>query len=304
MKKVPWKKMTTVGLVTSFVAVNTLYGLANFALWKGLRPKRIPNTVTPKDSGLYYEDVSFQSNDGLTLKGWWIPAKNSERTIIFSHGYGLNRSTSGFSVFRLAAFLHQAGYNILVYDFRNSGESEGTMASIAQKEQYDVLAAIDFVKEEKQAKQIVLMGWSMGASASLLAGSQSDDVVAIIADSPFAKLDTYLQDSFTHWTKLPRFVGKLFYPFSTLNPFGFRAKNVRPLQAVKEAKQKSILLIHAKNDPTISYQESVKIKEVYPLAEFWNPDDGLHIESYRVYPTEYEQRVLQFLQQLNKKTNE
>ena len=45
---------------------------------------------TPSDYGLNFENVSFQTHDGLTLRGWHIPSQNGA-VIITLHGYGGNR---------------------------------------------------------------------------------------------------------------------------------------------------------------------------------------------------------------------
>lgn len=47
--------------------------------------------------GLDYEDVTFQAHDGSrTMQGWYIPSKDSTKTIVFSHGYGANREESQY----------------------------------------------------------------------------------------------------------------------------------------------------------------------------------------------------------------
>ena len=38
--------------------------------------RRSPILRRPDEFGLEYEDVSFQSADGITLEGWYMPAKN------------------------------------------------------------------------------------------------------------------------------------------------------------------------------------------------------------------------------------
>jgi uncharacterized protein len=42
-----------------------------------LYPPRQPVTRTPAEYGLAYEDIAFQSRDGLALKGWWIPSNRT-----------------------------------------------------------------------------------------------------------------------------------------------------------------------------------------------------------------------------------
>ena len=66
-----------------------------------LYPPRQPVTRTPGDYDLEYEEVAFQSRDGLALKGWWIPASRApgmtgpSPTVLLLHPMFGNRQ--GFS---------------------------------------------------------------------------------------------------------------------------------------------------------------------------------------------------------------
>jgi hypothetical protein len=55
---------------------------------------RIPNLQTPREQAdRDYEDVKFVSSDGVTIRTWYIPAKQpSPRTVLICHGLNANRS--------------------------------------------------------------------------------------------------------------------------------------------------------------------------------------------------------------------
>jgi len=294
MKK-KWKTGVLIGTGLGAILTNSLYGVSSYIIWKTMHPKRRPITNFPSDYNMEYQDITFKSADGINLKGWWLPVENSSSCVIFSHAYGFNRSSMPFDVFSLVKYIQHLGFNVLLYDLRNSGESEGTKTTLAHKEQYDVLGAIEFSKTEKSMKRIVLMGWSMGASASLLAGCISQDVKEIVADSPFSDLDSYLMDSFEYWTKLPKFVGKLGSYMMKMNPFEFKPHEVKPIEIIKNAQDKRIYIIHAKDDQAISCKESEKMKNSCSIVDLWQPEKGSHIESYRYNKQEYEKRIKQFL---------
>jgi len=97
---------------------------------------RTPILRTPDQYGMQYEDIFFPAIDGVTLEGWFIPAKNSKKLIICNHPMPANRygfpghldpwkMFGGFEVNFLPEYkiLHDAGYNIIAYDFRNDGRS-------------------------------------------------------------------------------------------------------------------------------------------------------------------------------------
>ena len=142
---------------------------------------------SPEDYGLEYENVTFKASDGVSLKGWLIKG-GSDKIIIQSH-YGVQSSRSGYtpegkgmgkmwkeniSFLKHVKYLHDKGYSILMYDFRNHGESEaGTCPWVTwgPEERKDVVAAVDFVSKHEDYKdaQIGLLSICMGAASSTYA---------------------------------------------------------------------------------------------------------------------------------------
>lgn len=122
---------------------------------------------TPAKWGYKYEDVHFTSGDGTKLHGWVIPSltKKSKGVVVFSHG----NTGSVNSHFGFCYWLTHAGYDLLMYDYRGYGKSEGTPARKELIE--DVCAAFDFASKRKEWSQlpIISMGHSLGATKSLVA---------------------------------------------------------------------------------------------------------------------------------------
>lgn len=271
-------------------------------------PKRDSIKDTPKEYGLTYEDVSFKSKkDNIILKGWWIPAQSdkslsvSYKTVIFSHGYGDNRALYDISVMNLAKRLNLEGYNVLAFDFRAEGESEGEFVSVGEFEKYDLLAAIDFVKNDKDSKKINLIGWSMGATTSLLAAADSKDVQAVVADSPFAALKDYLGENLPYWSGLPE------KPFTNIIlsflPIirGVKLENVDAIKAVRKLENKPLLLIHSKDDKAIPYSNTERIYEASDkmFTQKWITEKADHIKSYLIEKENYEDRVVNFFKSVH-----
>src|SRR5207237_5747451 len=93
-----------------------------------------------------YEDVSFKSTDGLTLKGWWFPVATADRAVVIVHGRGANRIKSSFDPQKIAQFLLANRYSVLLFDLRGHGESEGLRYSLGEYEPPDIVAPIDFAQ--------------------------------------------------------------------------------------------------------------------------------------------------------------
>ena len=115
--------------------------VANFIMRRAAKliatSQRSPIIRRPDTYGLVFEDVSFQATDGVTLEGWYIPAKKpSDKIVVCNHfspgnryGYAGHlrgwRTAGGFEVNFLPKYkaLVEAGYNVLAYDLRNHGYS-------------------------------------------------------------------------------------------------------------------------------------------------------------------------------------
>lgn len=280
---------------TVFLTTMALYVLGSVIGYIVTHPSKVHIDKTPSDYGMHYEDITFLNlEDGVPLKGWWIPS-NGKKTVIFAHGYGYNREKMPISTLKLAHSLKEEGYNVLMFDFRNSGESGGDITTIGMKEHTDVLAAIGFAVDTKDSTNVALLGWSMGASSSIIAGSKSEHVNAVIADSPFANLKSYLVDSFEYWTNLPAFLGSVLSRIATWNN-PVEPNQVQPIEDSKEMNT-PLFLIHAKDDPAISVEESKKIEKVSEYATLWTPDKGKHMRAYKYNKNEYENKVKDFLNQ-------
>jgi len=138
-----------------------------------------PNSVF----ALPFEPINFTTSDGLLLDGWFVPQRDADRTIIICHGAGANK---GNFVWFVGALAHH-GYNLLSFDFRAHGSSEGRTTTFGILEKLDVRAAVDWVKQERpqQARTIVVLGSSLGAMAAALAAADDERIDAVVLDSPF-----------------------------------------------------------------------------------------------------------------------
>ena len=75
----------------------------------------------PKLGGADYENVKFETSDGLELEGWYIPSKNRAAVIAFPGRSGPRNR---------ARFLARHGYGVLLFDRRGEGDSEGDPNSL------------------------------------------------------------------------------------------------------------------------------------------------------------------------------
>src|SRR3989338_5289425 len=140
-----------------FVASIILFSFLTFLM--SVKPGKWPIEFTPESFDLKYENVTFETDDGLKLKGWLIPGNKSENksrgTIIMMHGYPTNKA----DVLPLSLFLLN-DYNVFLFDFRSFGESEGSYTTAGYKEVNDLDAAVNYIKSRKDTKNIGALGFS------------------------------------------------------------------------------------------------------------------------------------------------
>lgn len=261
-------------------------------------------TKNPKDYGLEFEEIEFFSKkDQVKLSGWWIPSssKKSNKTVITAHGYMNERSMEGIEGLQLVKVLSQHGYNVLMFDFRNAGKSAGRTTGLGYFEKHDLFSAIDYSIEEKNQKKIALLGWSMGASTAIIAGCEHPAVSAIIGDSPFSDLESFLKENLSYWSKLPKlpFTPIIYHSMRKLHKID--PNEVSPIKNVQNTKGKSFLFIHSKTDEAIPYTESEKLFQSISLGnykELWLTENSEHIHSYPLFKSEYVRRVLRFLNRI------
>src|SRR5207244_11949273 len=137
-----------------------------------LHPLRMVPPRTPTAFGLAFEDVHFTTADGIRLGGWLVACPQARGNVIFCHGWGRNRG----HVAGLLPTLHGLGLNVLAFDFRGHGDSEGHTSTFGHREVRDLAAAVAYVRGRFPGRPLFLVGISLGAAVSLQALPQLGDV--------------------------------------------------------------------------------------------------------------------------------
>jgi alpha-beta hydrolase superfamily lysophospholipase len=101
--------------------------------------------------------------DGVRLTGRrWRRTAPAHAAVVIVHGF--SASSQCPNVEGVAEALHTDGFDVLTYDARGHGTSEGE-STLGDHEQHDVAAAVALAREHSE--RVVLVGASMGAIAAL-----------------------------------------------------------------------------------------------------------------------------------------
>lgn len=283
-------------LVLATVAVLGVMGISVYVGWNLSHLERRPVDRNPSEYGLAYESVEFTSTDGVTLRGWFMSA-DSSNTIVFVHGFRSNRLAPSLPALELARSFVENGFNVLMFDLRNSGESDGDVTTLGYHEVKDVYGAVTWLREERFAfaEQIGLIGFSMGATTSIMAAANEPAIKAVVADSPFSDLRTYLKSNMPFWTGLPN-IPFTWTIMAVLPPLiGLDVEAVSP-RAVMPHLEQPVLLIHSDGDEAIPVIESEILAEAGrpDRTSLWVVPSTMHVGARQADPVVYDARVIEF----------
>ena len=137
----------------------------------------------PSHWGLSFEEVVFPASDGVKLHGWYVQG-NSDVTWIWFHGNAGNISHRLEDLMLLNSHL---GVNILLFDYRGYGRSEG---KVSEKGTYrDARGALDYLlsRDDVNPRKIVYFGRSLGAAVAVELATQHQPH-GLILESAFSSV--------------------------------------------------------------------------------------------------------------------
>lgn len=233
----------------------------------------------PSDFGHRFEDVTFKSGDGTKLHGWFFQPLEKVRpkgTVVFHHG---NAGSVGYHI-GFVGWMARAGYQVLLYDYRGYGKSEGviTREGLVQ----DARAAINYVKsrEDVDGKRIISFGHSLGGAKSLAALGEKmiPGVRGVICYAGFASYE----DMAT------RFAGKAGAELVT--------DELSPRDLVEKISPVPVLIAHGTKDATVPLaQGEILFKKAKEPKTIYRIPNGSHTRALWMNDGEYRSKVLAWM---------
>jgi fermentation-respiration switch protein FrsA (DUF1100 family) len=193
-----------------------------------------------------------------------------------------------------AGYLHQAGYNLLVFDLRGHGQSDGNGTTMGYREPEDARAAVAEARSLDPGP-IALLGYSLGASIAVEEAAANPDVRAVIEDSGFSSVGDVFLARFTEVTRLPNLPWAApLVAFGQLD-IGTSLWDVRPVGLAAKL-HKPLLAIIGSGDTIVPPAEGLAIFSAAsgPKQLLVVPGAG-HVGAYDTANAQYEQTVLGFL---------
>jgi len=230
---------------------------------------------TPAAIGLEFTDTYFKTEDGRTINGWFVPAKDSQYTILFFHGNAGNISHRLDKI----KILNSLGLNVFIIDYRGYGKSEGKPS---EKGFYlDANAAYDYLVKIKRIDpgSIIVYGESLGGAVAIEL-CVKNNAKALITEETFTSV---------------RDMGKVAYPYLPSFFVSDRFNSLSRIEKINIPK----LLIHSRNDNLVPFALAEKLykkaKEPKRLAIISGDHNYAFLESEK----EYIKALCEFIQELN-----
>ena len=228
--------------------------------------------ASPAHVGLRFEAVSFDTEDGETLDGWWIPAEPQRAVLLFCHGNAGNISHRLESV----DVFHRLGLSVLLFDYRGYGRSTGRPSEAGLYR--DGEAAWRYLTHTRRVDSldVILYGRSLGGAVATHLAAQHRSG-ALIVESAF--------------TSVPD-VAARHYPYLPVRALArTRFDNLGAIATV----QTPLLVIHSRHDEIIPFEHGQRLFEAAPSRKVFLEIEGGHNNGFLVTGPRYRDAIDAFL---------
>jgi pimeloyl-ACP methyl ester carboxylesterase len=228
--------------------------------------------------------IQFDSIDGLRLDGLWRPAAGGTITVA-ARRWGRQTAIicpgphAGLTAYSaLCDALQQAGYNLLCFDFRAHGYSQGHLVSFGDAERYDVLGAVRWVREHegRNSQRIVGIGVETGAAALLGAaadpGPDGQDIASVVVCGGFDRFDALTASAGSAYfiPPLQWLDERIGLPMAALQT-GLNLRAFVPADDALAVAPRPIMFVHGRRDPIIPFELGQKLYDAasQPKMHLW-----------------------------------
>ena len=247
----------------------------------------------PIEQGIIFEEVSFTTSDGFTIPAWYMPASDSttKQAVLLVHGRTANR-TEGM---RYAKAIIDAGYNVLAIDLRHPRQHPDIISTMSYHEKKDVIAALDFLENDKGAESIGVMGFSMGAAASIIVMAKDQRIKAGIFSGAYANSMDVLSEQAKLIYGLPRYplmpmVAKFFAWRGDLD-----IDEINPEKYIAQISPRPVYIMHGTADKTVNFQHGERLfTAAKEPKQFWRAENGEHTKLWQLDNEKADTSVVDF----------
>ena len=283
-----WRRITR-RVAAAFVALSLLVLIAAWIVG-GRLVAPANRSVGPPPDDFQAATVEIDSSSGSTLAAWHLKVPDATATIILLHPVRGDRR----SMLSRARMLHDAGYSTLLVDLQAHGGSPGENITMGYLERFDVLAAVEFIRDHGPEQKIGVIGWSLGGAATLLA---SPDIDVLVIESVYPDITRAVHNRVQmRLGPLHRLLAPLL--LVQLEPrLGVAADQLRPIEQIGDLACPVLVLGGTQDLHTTSEKTQALFDAANQPKELYLFEGATHQDLFEFDPSEYKSRVLRFVEE-------
>jgi dipeptidyl aminopeptidase/acylaminoacyl peptidase len=213
-------------------------------------------------TGVPYEAVTIPVAENINLSAWWItPSNGNGKTVIVTHGIGTSRRD--FNTLLPTGMLVKNGFNVLLVDSRDTGESTCTDGrhSAGQEESSDFAKVAQWLVDEQgiDSASLGMFGVSGGAIATSLLPAKTDLVSAFAMEGTIFDFNAAATRE-VEYQGFPGFLWQLALAAAQLF-HGVNLTETSAMEGIEAAGDRPMLILHGDSDQRLDYQSSVDFYE-------------------------------------------
>lgn len=226
--------------------------------------------LTPDRLGLTAEEVWLAPEPGIDLHAWFFPHATPLATLLFCHGNAGNVSHRLENV----ALLLQAGFQVLLFDYRGYGHSSGQPSEEGLYRDAVAAWAHLAARADTEGTPRILFGRSLGGAVAVEVATRVE-ADGLIVESTFTSILT---------------LARLVFPL----PLPALPVKYDSLSKIRRITM-PLLAIHGEEDELIPYADGQALFGAAPEPKAWYPIPGAgHNDTYVVGGDGYLRRLAAF----------
>jgi fermentation-respiration switch protein FrsA (DUF1100 family) len=263
-------------------------------------PRRVPQAAYAEEVAGETQSVwapaRVTSADGLMLEGWlFTPQTPNGAAVLLLHGVADTRQ----GMLGHAQLFLQAGYTVLLPDFRGHGSSGGAVLTYGVKEADDVSRWCAWLLATQPVQRVYGLGRSMGAAILIESLPREPNIRAAVAECPFSSFRDVADYRLARASHIP---GVLLWPMVDLGfsyarlRYGVNLYHASPADAIRSARV-PLLLIHGAADTNIPPEHSARLHALNPATTLWLVPGARHLDAMSIDPAQYARKVLEWFRE-------
>ena len=236
----------------------------------------------PSAWGMPFDDVYFDTGDGLKLHGWFVPGEKAV-TLLWCHG---NAGNISYRLDNMKLLHDKTGAGIFIFDYRGYGYSQGRPSEIGTYRDAEAALAYLHQRPDIDTDSIVIFGRSLGGAVAVDLASRHP-CRGLILESTFTSLIDIFEIPFEY-----RDDSELRSRFS--------AVKYDSLAKIKKVKV-PLLMFHGDRDEVVPFESGCSLfSAANEPKRFYVIEGAGHNDTYIIGGDEYLKTIREFVDGLSR----